>query len=99
VIAKNEGALHALYSDLAAPGVRKVGVALETVLKTGNILLMPLRMLNEYAAKVERKNFEEIAERFKDIPESEVLDVRPEIGVPILDVHFAVRKNRHEVNS
>ena len=84
-IAKNEGVLHALYTDLAAPGVRQVGAALETVLKTGNILLMPLRMLNEHAANVERRNFEEIAERFKDIPESEIIDVRPEIGVPILE--------------
>lgn len=84
-IAKNEGVLHALYSDLAAPGVRQVGVALETVLKTGSILLMPLRMLNEYAAAVERKNFEEIADRFKSIPEEDVIDVSPEIGSPILD--------------
>ena len=68
-VSKNNGVLQAVYNDLAAPGVRQVGCALETVLKTGNLLLMPLRMLNEYAANVERRNFQEIADRFKAIPE------------------------------
>jgi len=84
-VAKNKGVLHALYSDLAAPGVRQVGTALETVLKTGNILLLPLRMLNEYAANVERKNFKEIADRFCEIPVDDVIEIRPEIGTPILE--------------
>ena len=42
-------------------------------------------MLNEFAANVERKNFEEIAGRFNKIPEGDVIDVRPEIGAPILE--------------
>jgi hypothetical protein len=84
-VAKNEGVLHALYSDLAAPGVRQVGKALETVFKTGNILLLPLRMLNEYAANVERQNFEEIAGRFAKINDDDIVDVRPEIGTPVLE--------------
>jgi hypothetical protein len=84
-ITKHEGVLHALYSDLAAPGVKLVGLALETVLKTGNILLLPFRMLNEYAAASERRNFKEIAARFSKIHPDDVVDVRPEIGVPILE--------------
>lgn len=84
-VAKPEGVLKAIYSDLAAPGVRQVGKALGTVLRTGNILLLPLRMLNEYAANFERKNFEQIADRFSNIPEGDIVDVRPEIGVPILE--------------
>jgi hypothetical protein len=84
-VAKSDGVLQALYSDLAAPGVRQVGLALETVLKTGSILLLPLRMLNEYAANFERNNFREIAERLCEIPEEDIVDIRPEIGVPILE--------------
>ncbi len=84
-VTKSQGVLHALYTDLAAPGVQQVGKALETVLKTGNILLLPLRMLNEYAAAFEKVNFAAIADRFSRIPEDDIVDVRPEIGVPILE--------------
>jgi hypothetical protein len=84
-IAKPEGVLKAIYKDLASPGVKQVGRALETVLQTGNIVLLPLRMLNEFAANFERRNFEQIADRFSNIPEGDIVDVRPEIGVPILE--------------
>lgn len=84
-IGKSGGVLTAVYSDLAAPGVRQVGLALETVFKTGNILLLPLRMMNDYAATFEKKNFAEIADRFSKIPEDEIIDVNPEVGNPILE--------------
>jgi hypothetical protein len=84
-IAKNEGLLNAVYNDLAAPGVRQVGKALETVFQTGNIVLLPLRWLNETVAQFERKSFHEIAVRFKEIPNDDVIDVRPEIGTPIIE--------------
>ena len=50
-VAKEKGVLRALYDDLASPGVRQVGQALGTVLETGNIILLPLRMLNHAVAE------------------------------------------------
>jgi hypothetical protein len=85
LVAKEQGVLKALYDDLASPGVKQVGKALGTVLETGNIVLLPLRMLNHVVAQHERATFQDIAERFKEIPEERIADVRPEIGVPTLE--------------
>ena len=74
-----------LYRDLAAPGVRQVGKALETVMQLGNSALLPFRLLNKVAAEFERVKFEEIASRFAKIPIENVVEVRPEIAAPILD--------------
>lgn len=84
-ITQKNGILAHVYADLAQPGVRQVGKALETVLQTGNILLLPLRLLNETAKSFEIRSFKEIAERFSKIPEEDIVDVRPEIGNPIMD--------------
>jgi hypothetical protein len=84
-VVKGEGLLKAIYDDLASPGVRQVGRALEAVFQTGNIVLLPLRMLNETVAQFERRSFNEIAARFKDIPEEDLVEVRPEIGNPVID--------------
>lgn len=74
-----------LYRDLAAPGVRQVGKALETVMQLGNNALLPIRLLNKVSAEFERQKFQEIADRFSKIPLEKVVEVRPEIAAPILD--------------
>lgn len=85
VIKSEKGLITQIYKDLARPGVSQVGKALGTVLGLGNTILIPLRLLNEYSRKFEEKNFEEIADRFSKIPEEEIVEISPEIGVPILD--------------
>lgn len=77
--------LKEIYGDLAKPGVLQVGKALETVLSLGNNLLLPIRLLNETSRSFEQKKFEEIAQRFNAIPIEDIVEVRPEIGTPILE--------------
>lgn len=74
-----------IYGDLARPGVRQVGRALETVIQLGALALLPLRMANAYAAEWERRKYAEIADRFSDIPEDQIEPARPEIAVPVLE--------------
>lgn len=83
--AKEAGVLSEIYKDLAQPGVRQVGRALETVLQLGSCALLPLRLLNETARQYEQRKFEAIADRFAKIPEENIVDVSPELGVPIMD--------------
>lgn len=84
-MSKDGGVLKALYKDLASPGVRQVGRALATILETGSLVLLPLRMLNHKAAQIEKRNFSEIAKRFAEIPDDRVIKARPEIAVPALE--------------
>ena len=65
--------------------MQEVGKALKTVLNLGNGLLLPIRLMNETARAFEKRKFEEIANRFQYIPEDQIIDVSPEIGVPIMD--------------
>lgn len=92
-VAQKDGVLKLVYKDLAQPGVQQVGRALSTVLGLGNSLLLPLRLLNETARKFEERKFEDIASRFSVISEDEIVDVRPEIGVEILDKLSIVEDN------
>lgn len=84
-IAQDSGVLTLVYKDLAQPGVRQVGKALETTLQLGSSLLLPVRLLNEKVKQFEERKFREIAARFNKIPDEEIVDVSPEIGVPILE--------------
>jgi hypothetical protein len=73
------------YKDLAQPGVKQVGKALSTVLGFGNTVLLPLKLLNEKAQLLFASHMEEYRKQLADIPEEKVLEVAPEIGVPIMD--------------
>lgn len=84
-VLSNKELLKLIYTDLAQPGTRQVGKALETVLGLGNTVLLPARLLNEKASHVFRVNMEKYREAIKGIPEEEVQEVAPEIGVPIVD--------------
>lgn len=82
---KSPELLKELYVDIAKPGVSQVGKALETIVETGSLALLPLRMLNQRAKEWERRNFEEFAEKISKHSIEEVQPLRPEIGIPILD--------------
>lgn len=83
--ANKDGLLKLIYQDLAQPGVREVGKALQTVLSLGNNVLLPLRLLNETTRAFETRKFNQIANRFSSIPHDTLIDVSPEIGIPILE--------------
>lgn len=82
---KSPELLKEIYGDLAKPGVAQVGRALGTVIETGALALLPLRLANSAARAWEQRTFEQIAERFSSIEEGQVDSIRPELAVPILE--------------
>jgi hypothetical protein len=65
--------------------ITQVGKALGTVLGLGNTILLPIHLLNERARLILENNLEKYRLSLKDVPEVEILPVRPEVGVPILE--------------
>lgn len=79
------GLLKEIYTDLAQPGVKKVGAALETVLDLSNTILLPLKIANEKSKILFAKNMERYKEKVECIDTEKISIVPPELGIPILD--------------
>jgi hypothetical protein len=82
---KLPGLLVEIYGDVAKPGARQVGRALETVVGLGNTILWPIALANERARMALEKNLEAYRRRMETVPEEQVTPVTPEIGVPIAE--------------
>ncbi|EGQ7645810.1 DUF4393 domain-containing protein [Vibrio cholerae] len=74
-----------IYGDLAKPGVKEVGKALATVLGLGNTILLPIHMLNEKSKVIVSKNLDKYRRKIEQYPEGDIIQVSPEIGVPVLE--------------
>ena len=74
-----------VYGDLLRPGVKQVGKALETVLGLGNTILWPIALANERSRIALERNLEKYRAKLQHIPEDDIMQVRPEIGVPIAE--------------
>ena len=74
-----------IYGDLFKPGVSQVGKALETILGLGNTILWPIQVLNGRAKIALENNFEKYRQQLKDVSDADIISVRPEVGVPILE--------------
>lgn len=83
--AKFPDLLREIYGDLAKPGVRQVGMALETVLGLGNTILWPVYLLNERARLTLTSNLDRFRQRMEGVDEADICGVSPEIGTPILE--------------
>lgn len=79
------GLLVEIYGDLARPGVRQVGKALETVIGLGNTVLWPIALTNERSRIALERNLERYRKNLESIPEEKIAEVAPEIGVPIAE--------------
>ena len=77
--------LRTLYADFAQPGVRQIGLALETVLSLSNTILLPVKLLNERCRVLFQKNIDDYRKRMKNVDHQNVADVPPEIGLPLLE--------------
>lgn len=84
-LSKFSGLLQLVYEDLAQPGVRQAGKALETVVGLGNTVLWPLTLANERARLSLQANMERYRKKMESIAEENVIPVLPEIGVPIVE--------------
>ena len=82
---KLPGLLIKIYGDLARPGVRQVGKALETIIGLGNTILWPIALANERARISLQRNLEKFRARLEKIPEEKIVPVAPEVGVPIAE--------------
>lgn len=81
----NPKLLELIYKDLAQPPVKKVGQALETVFDLSNTILLPVKLLNEKARLNFIKHMENYKQKLEDIPEDQIKDVAPELGIPIIE--------------
>ncbi|WP_373230252.1 DUF4393 domain-containing protein [Cohnella sp.] len=77
--------LNQVYSDVAQPAFRKLGLALETVFDLCNNGLLPIRLLNARSNLYFDKAMKQLAKEYENVDEQEIIQVRPEIGVPILE--------------
>ncbi|MCG1035485.1 DUF4393 domain-containing protein [Polaribacter sargassicola] len=77
--------LTTIYTDLAQPGVKKVGTALETVLEFSTAFLLPVKLLNEKFKLNFEKKLNDYKEKLETIPEEDLCEVNPQIGTPIID--------------
>lgn len=81
----NSNIISMVYTDLAQPGVKKVGQALSTVLDLSNTVLMPIKLLNEKVKANFNSNMKRYEQKLNDIENDKILPVPPEIGIPILE--------------
>lgn len=84
-IVESPAVLKEVYGDLAKPGVQQVGKALSTVIGLGNTVLWPVAMLNEKAKISLENNLNKYREKLEKIPDEEICEVSPEVGVPIAE--------------
>lgn len=82
---KIPGLLVEVYGDLARPGVRQVGKALETVIGLGNTVLWPVAWANERSRIALERNLERYRQALEYVSEEKIISVAPEIGVPIAE--------------
>ena len=82
---KIPGLLIEIYGDIAKPGVKQVGKALETTLGLGNTILWPITWANERSRIYLERNLEKYREELSSVPEDKVTAVVPELGVPIAE--------------
>lgn len=77
--------LKEIYGDLAKPGATQAGKAIGGIVGLGNTALLPVHLINERAKVYLEKNLNEYREQIENTDEKEVIEVAPEVGVPILE--------------
>lgn len=85
IVKESPKILTTIYGDLAQPSVKKVGIALETVLEFSTSFLLPVKLLNsKFRLNFERR-LNEYKEKLEQIEEDKLCDVNPQIGTPIIE--------------
>lgn len=89
-----EGAINAVtglvkavpvYQDVVQPAAREVGKALETVAKSVNIALAPVKGLVWGYEQLEEFIGTKVSEKLKNTPESEIVTPKPNVAGPALE--------------
>jgi len=79
------GLLEQVYKDLLQPGAQQAGKAIGTVLGLANTALVPLEWLNERRRIWLAHHLDSYRQKMEHVSEDDVIPVRPEIGVPIVE--------------
>ncbi len=74
--------LELIYKDLPQPSVKKIGKALGTVFELSNTILLQVKLLNEKVRLNYEKHMNSYKEKLNEIPDEEICEVPPEIGLP-----------------
>jgi Abortive infection alpha len=83
--------LPAVYQDALAPGVKQIGVALESVLGLVPTLMLPLRYINEAAKLLLTQRLEKLRHRLQNQTVTDTTSIPAEIGVPVVEKLMYVR--------
>lgn len=73
------------YKDILSPPGKKAGMALSTILDTGNTLLWPIKWVNERTRIFFENNIKNYEDRLNKVEEEEIIPVPSEISIPIMD--------------
>jgi Abortive infection alpha len=77
--------LPAVYQDVLAPGVKQLGIALESVMGLAPTLMLPLKYINEAAKLLLARRLEKLRQKLQDQPAANTTQIPPEIGVPVVE--------------
>lgn len=74
-----------VYDDLFWPTLKEAWKALWNIAWLVTTISLPIMYLNHYANWVFRNNIDKLDKKLKEIPEENIIDVTPDIWVPILE--------------
>lgn len=77
--------IKSVYQDVAQLGIRKVGMALETIFDFSNTILLPLKIANERSKIIFINNMERYKTKIEHLDDSDIVTVPPELGIPLID--------------
>lgn len=81
-----------VYDDAVKPAAKEIGKSLETVTKTVNIALAPIKALVWGYEKIEDYLSQKVTEKLKDIPKENIITPPPHIAGPTVE---AMRFSAH----
>lgn len=84
-----------VYQDAVQPSAKEIGKSLETVTKTINIALAPIKALVWGYEQIEKYVTQKVAEKLKDTPKENIVTPQPEIAGPTFE---ALRFSGHNEN-
>lgn len=84
-----------VYQDVVQPSAKQIGKSLETITKTINIALAPIKALVWGYDKIENFVSTRVAEKLKNVKEENIVTPLPQIAGPALE---ALRYSGHDEN-
>lgn len=84
-IKESQQLLTTIYGDLAQPSVKKVGIALETVLEFSTSIFLPIKLQNEKWRLNYTKKLDNYKNKLDQISEENIIAINPQIGIPLLE--------------